>query len=122
VLAGARALPRPIVERVARQLASGFELETLSHQARSFLATELATVERALGELRERGSDARAYCASLFEDVHLPELPNLDTLKQRARETLAHTPSLDDIALRAREILVETLLDKWQPQAMPAPA
>jgi stearoyl-CoA desaturase (delta-9 desaturase) len=122
VLAGARALPRPIVERVARQLAAGFERESLSQQARSFLAAELATVERALGELRERGSDARAYCASLFADVHLPELPNLETLKQHAQETLAHTPSLDDIALRAREILVETLLDKWQPQAMAAPA
>lgn len=122
VLTGDRSLPRPIIERVAHQLADNFKLDQLSQQARSYLAEEFPKLERGLDNLRDRGTEAREQLAALLDDVHLPELPTLDDLKAQARESLAHTPSLDDIATRAREILIETLLDNWQPQSSAAPA
>jgi len=119
-LTGDRLLPRPVIERVARDLASGFQLDHLSAQAQEFLTTEFPGVERSFHALCERGSEARASLEEVLEDIHLPELPTLDALKARARETLAHTPSLDDIAERAREILIETLFDHLQPVEAPA--
>ena len=122
VLAGDRSLPRPIVERVAQQLAANFKLERLSQQSRNYLAGELASFERGLENLRDRGAEARDHFAAMLDDVQLPELPSLETLTEQARRTLAHTPSLDEIVARAREILLESLLDEWQPQGLEAPA
>ena len=123
VLAGDRHLPRPVVERVAQQLAASFRLEEISGQAQRFIATELTGLERGLGNLRERGAEGRARLEELLTEVQLPELPTLEALRERARETLAHTPSLDDIVVRAREILVEGLFENWQmPAGDPLPA
>jgi len=116
VVAGARPLPRPVVERVARQLAAHFERGELSAQAREILA------EARLESWRARGREARERLEALLADVHLPELPSLTDLERRARASLASTPSLDDIVERAREILLETLCDRLVPAAAEAPA
>lgn len=54
------------------------------------------------------GADVKAVLAAL----HLPELPAVDELRQRAREMFAHTPSLDEIAERAHELVVEAVSGK----------
>ncbi len=107
VLAGDKPLPRPVVERVARQLAASFQIDQLSAQARELLARE----RDHLGELRERGAEARARLEALIEELHLPELPSLEEVRRRAQRTLAHTPSLDDIVERCREIVIETVCE-----------
>ncbi|MCP4203651.1 MAG: hypothetical protein GY769_17170 [bacterium] len=70
---------------------------------------------------RRRRKNRRSRCGARTGG-ELPELPTLETLRQRARETLAQTPSLDDIVERAREILVDGMLENWQPTAAQAPA
>ena len=111
VLNGERRLSRPLIEKVAQQLAATFDLEQLSAQAR-----ELLSLEPSLDSLRERGAEARERLAAVLAEVHLPELPSLEDLRRRVGERLAHTPSLDDIVERTREILLETLCETLLPQ------
>lgn len=117
VLTGDRPLPRPVVERVAHQLAARFQLDQLSAQAREYFA-----VDSRLDNWRERGGEARARLQAALADAQLPELPSLEDLRRLAKDSLAHTPSLDDIVERAREILVETLCEQLAPEAVASPA
>lgn len=99
---------RSVTEKVARQLASYFPLERITAQARESLAHRL-------DELRERASTSRAQAAAWFADLHMPHVPTVDEIRQRAREHFAHTPSLDEIAERARELILEAVFVELVP-------
>lgn len=62
-----------------------------------------------LEEMKEHARQRRMQAAALLADVHLPSLPSLEELKARAAETYADTPSLDEIAHRAHEIILEAV-------------
>ena len=135
VVRGERPLPRPVVEKVATQLAHSFSIETISSHIRESWAqrTNMAELrERSqharqqaeawlaqvqmpdvsmpdLDALRERATQARAQAEALLADLHMPELPSFEDVRHRAQERLAHSPSLDDIAERARQILLEMI-------------
>jgi stearoyl-CoA desaturase (delta-9 desaturase) len=104
VISGERRLARPIVEKVAQELAATFSVARISkHIAEAWANTN------GLEELRERVLKARNQAEALMAEVHLPELPTLDELRRRAREMYAQSPSLEDIAERARQIILEAV-------------
>ncbi|MDH3496685.1 MAG: acyl-CoA desaturase [Gemmatimonadota bacterium] len=95
-----RPLGRAVVEKVARQLAASFAVESLAAQVRASWAHSPRWVE-----LTERLRAARGQLEELAAQVHLPNLPSLDELRARAEEMFAQTPSMDDIVERARLLL-----------------
>jgi stearoyl-CoA desaturase (Delta-9 desaturase) len=97
-----RPVGRAVVERVARQLAAHFPTETIAAQIRD----QLAHSPR-LEEFRRRAQSARAQAAQALAELHLPHVPSMEEIRQRARQTLADSPSLDEIASRARELVLE---------------
>ena len=104
VISGERRLARPIVEKVAQELAATFSVARISkHIAEAWASTH------GLEELRERLLKARNQAEALMAEVHLPEMPTLDELRRRAREMYAQSPSLEDIAERARQIILEAV-------------
>ncbi len=133
VIRGERPLPRPVVEKVATQLANSFSTEAIgirireawghgthmaelrerAHTARQHAEDWLNQVQLPdvsmpdVDALRERATHARKQAESLLSDLHLPELPSFEDIRRRAQESLAHSPSLDDIAERARQILLD---------------
>lgn len=44
-----------------------------------------------------------------WAEVHLPHVPTVDELRERARERFAHTPSLDEIAERSRQLTLQSV-------------
>ena len=58
---------------------------------------------------------ARQLAAAFPVDLHLPELPTLDDVRQFAERTLARTPSLDQIAERARELILAAVAERLSP-------
>jgi stearoyl-CoA desaturase (delta-9 desaturase) len=109
-------LGRATIEKVARQLAATFPADRIAAQLRE-------TMPRLphLPELRARLVAARSSAAAQLEGLHLPHVPSLDEVRQRARDMFSSTPSLDEIAERAREILVEAVAVRVFPEPEGAP-
>jgi stearoyl-CoA desaturase (delta-9 desaturase) len=97
-----RPLGRAVIEKVARQLAASFPAEQLAAEIR---ATQAASPR--LQELAARVREARGQMADWAAHVHLPHLPSLDELRERAEARYAESPSMDAIVARAREVLTE---------------
>ncbi len=152
VIRGEKPLPRPVVEKVAYQLAQSFSTEAIGSRIRDAwshrpqMAPKLAELrERAVAAraqaeaawaqmhlpdvhlpdamaVREGAERARAQAEALLAEIHLPELPSFDEIKRLAQERLAHTPSLDDIVERARQMLLESLSVELFGEPVPVPA
>jgi len=148
VVRGERPLPRPVVEKVAHQLAASFSTTSISNrireawnerpslaelraratQARAQAEALLARVQLRdvsppnLDDLLHRAQEARARAEKLLREIELPAMPSLDDLKQRAREMYAASPSLDDVVERARQILVAAVSNELLGQPMPIPS
>ncbi len=116
VVQGVKPLRPPVIEKVARELALSFSIETITAEIR-------AKWEQMpdLDALRERTRLTRARAEAYLSDWHLPELPSFEELRARALEKYAQSPSLDDIAGRARQILLEALCDELL-QPVPVPS
>ncbi|MEE8524586.1 MAG: acyl-CoA desaturase, partial [Thermoanaerobaculia bacterium] len=123
VVRGEQPLPRPLVEKVARQLAASFSTVSISTRIR-----EAWSERPSLAELRAHATQARTQAEALLARIHLPEVhlpeihlpevssPNLEHLLRRAHEARARAetllrevelpamPSLDDLQQRAREM------------------
>jgi stearoyl-CoA desaturase (Delta-9 desaturase) len=102
VVRNERPLGRPVIEKVARQLAASFPAERLAQQARESWADS-----HVLADLAERTRTARDQAQAYVAQLTLPSLPSLDELRARAEALGAHTPSMDEIVQRARELLAE---------------
>jgi stearoyl-CoA desaturase (delta-9 desaturase) len=128
VVRGEKPLPRPVVEKVAHQLAASFSTASISDRIR-----DAWREKPSLAELRARATQARAQAEALlariqlpevhFPDVHFPEVhfpdvsaASLEDLRRRAQEARARAeallrevelpamPSLDELKRRAREM------------------
>ena len=106
-----RRLGAAVVEKVARQLAAAFPADRIAAQVHAALAhaPHLEDVRAAL-------RSAQSQAAAALANVHLPELPSVDEVRQYAERTLARTPSLDQIAERARQLVVEAVADRLAAQ------
>ena len=108
VLRGEKSLPRPAIEREARQLLAAFslrEIQEIAARVRDSWAEHSPSLEAFLA----RAQDARAAIESRLQELHLPSLPSVDELRRRAAVRFKLTPSLDDIASRARQMLIEAV-------------
>jgi stearoyl-CoA desaturase (Delta-9 desaturase) len=97
-----RPLGRGMIEKVARQLAASFPVEQLAHEVRSAWAASSRLQELA-ARVRETGEQVADWASQ----VHLPHLPSMDDLRERAEAMYAQTPSMDAIVARARALLTE---------------
>ncbi len=102
-------LSRGVIDKVARHLAATLPVEHVSAQLRE--TWEHTTI---LEDLRRKARTARSEAAAMLADMHLPHVPSVDELRQRAREMFAATPSLDDIVTRARELILEGIVVELQ--------
>lgn len=119
VVTGERRAGRAVVEKVARQLADTFSADAISEQVRAAWA-HLPELD----ELRARLQAARTEAGTAWAEVHLPHVPTVDELKERARQMFAHTPSLDEIAERSRQLIVQAVSVRLlgSPEQGPTPA
>jgi stearoyl-CoA desaturase (delta-9 desaturase) len=95
-------LGRATIEKVAHQLAASFPTERIAAQVREALPRMPN-----MAEIRARVTTARSNAAAHLAELHLPHVPSMEEVRQRAREMYANTPSLDDIAERARLLLLQ---------------
>lgn len=107
-----RPLGRAVVEKVARQLAASFAVESLAAQVRASWVQSSRWVE-----LTERLRAARGQLEDLAAQMHFPQLPSLDELRVRAEEMFAETPSMDEIVERARLLLLAAVSQHLLEQA-----
>jgi len=103
-------LGRGVIEKTARHLAASFPVHTIAAQVRDAWAHTPT-----IAELRERAQTARAQAEAAIAELHLPQVPTVDELRQRAEQMYATTPSLDDIVARAREILLQAIAAELLP-------
>jgi stearoyl-CoA desaturase (Delta-9 desaturase) len=103
VIENERKLGRKVVESVARRIAFSFPVEPMAQRARD--AWEEAGI---LDAVREKAGHARDQAADRLAATHLPEVPSVELLREKAREMYDNVPavSLNDIAERARQLLV----------------
>jgi stearoyl-CoA desaturase (delta-9 desaturase) len=97
-------LGRATIEKVAQQLAASFPTDRIALQLREALPDMPQ-----FAELREKVLSARTQAAALLDELHLPNVPSVDELKQRARVMYANSPSLDEIAERARHLILDSV-------------
>ncbi len=122
VVRGDRPLPRPVVEKVAAQLANSFATEAISSRIREAWAQRTN-----MAELRERAQLARQQAEDWLAHVHLPDvsmpdvsMPDVDALRERAANARAQAemlladlhlpelPTLEDVRRRAQERLAHS--------------
>ncbi|MEM8961241.1 MAG: acyl-CoA desaturase [Acidobacteriota bacterium] len=124
VVRNEKPLPRPVVEKVARQLAASFSVDAISARVRETwrecptMSEVLADAQAAKLRLQERLPDmpelpslaeAREQWAARLAD--LPELPSLESMHRDLMARLPEMPelpSLDEMRSRAREQLAHT--------------
>jgi stearoyl-CoA desaturase (delta-9 desaturase) len=116
VVRGERRLARPVIEKVAQELAATFSAASISKQIGEAWANT-----HALEDLRERARKARTQAEALMAEVQLPHIPTLEDLQQRAQKMFAQSPSLDDIVERARQLILEAVsIELLNPSLVPA--
>ncbi len=104
VVRGERRLGRKVIEKVAHDLAGNFQPDELAVQIREAWAGRPG-----LDELQTRWEEAKKETRARFADLHLPQVPSVETLERRVREIYVDSPSVEEIATRAREILLESV-------------
>ncbi|MFQ5705211.1 MAG: acyl-CoA desaturase [Gemmatimonadales bacterium] len=107
VVAGEQRLRRVVVDKVARQLAESFPLEKIADQIR-----EAWNHSVHFEELANMARDARSHAEAAIAVLHMPHIPTVAELKERAHEMFLQSPSLDEIAERSRELMVQTVSAK----------
>jgi len=108
-------LGRATIEKVARQLAASFPADRIAEQLRDVLPDMPQ-----FPELRDRITSARAHAASILAEVHLPHIPTVEEMRQRALSMYANSPSIDDIAERARQLILLAIAHDLFPEPQPA--
>jgi len=95
-------LARGLVDKVARQLAASVSVETICENVR-----EMWDHAPSWQAVRARAQTAQSDAMALLADMHLPQMPTSDELRERARHMFASSPSMDDVVQRAREMILE---------------
>ena len=99
VIRGERRLSRTAIDKVARDLAGTFSIESIA-------------------EPLQKAWAGRPTLPSL--DELLAELPDLEELRRRTQEMFAHTPSFEEIAERTRELLADAVSIRLFGEPLPA--
>lgn len=102
IMEGDRPVGRKVVEKVAKELASTFSVESISLAVREALEDT-----QALEDLSERARRARTLAEERLAEFSLPHLPTIPELRDKAEEMFNESPSLDAIVNRAHELLAE---------------
>lgn len=130
VVRGERPLPRPMIDKVARQLAASFSPAVIGQRLRETWSehSHMDELRQHVIELRAQAEEtlaqwgsaehwprletlvgrldtAREQAAACLAEIHMPALPSFEEVRNRACEMFATTPSLDDIVKRAREMI-----------------
>jgi stearoyl-CoA desaturase (delta-9 desaturase) len=106
IMAGDRPVGRKVVEKVAKELASTFNVESISLAVREALEET-----QALEDLSERARRARTLAEERLAEFSLPHLPTIPELRDKAEEMFNESPSLDAIVNRAHELLAEMVAE-----------
>jgi stearoyl-CoA desaturase (delta-9 desaturase) len=106
VVENTRPIGRKVVENVAVQVAATVSVQQVVEQLRERWDAELEEVRATARQARE---DAELRLRELVDSIHLPDLPSVEELRDRAERMYADSPSLDDIARRAREMTLEAI-------------
>jgi stearoyl-CoA desaturase (delta-9 desaturase) len=128
VRAGDRKLGRKVVEKVAREVAESFPVESIARdlqstwQARPALAEFRVRFDRTRVEAAQSFQRVRDEALAYLRDLHLPEIPSLSEIRGRIAAQYQDSSSLDEIAERAREILLERIFHLLGPDLLPSPA
>jgi stearoyl-CoA desaturase (delta-9 desaturase) len=108
-------LGRATIEKVAHQLAASVPTDRIASQLREALPNMPH-----FPEVREKILSAQTQAAALLGELHLPHVPSVEELKQRARRMYANSPSLDEIAERARQLILDAVAVDLIPELNPA--
>ncbi|MGE0668595.1 MAG: acyl-CoA desaturase [Sphingomonadales bacterium] len=87
-----------VIERAAGHLAASFPVERIAADLR-------ARFGGTIGHLRHD-------LDGLIHAIHVPTMPSIADLREKAASMFAHTPSLNDIAERTRQMLVDRVRDE----------
>ncbi len=109
-----------VVEKAAGQLAASFPVESIAADLRARLAEKRGHVQHELAELvdrwhhqlDERMEHLRHDLDELFHAIHVPTMPSMAELREKAANMFAHTPNLNDIVERTRQILSDGVRDE----------
>ncbi len=123
VVRNERPVGKAVLEKVARQLVAGFNIEQLAHDARGAQLNaqiQLAELRLSAGDAFAHAGEAISHATEHARDqmtgamahMHWPTFPTRDELRARAQAMLPTTPSLDAIAERAHELLAERVAER----------
>ena len=109
-----------VVEKAAGQLAASFPVEGIAADLRARLAEKRGHVQHELAELIDRWhrqldekvEHLRHDLDELFHAIHVPAMPTMAELREKAAGMFAQTPNLNDIAERTRQILIDGVRDE----------
>ncbi|MEN3950478.1 acyl-CoA desaturase [Iodidimonas sp. SYSU 1G8] len=106
-------LPKAVVEKAAGQLAASFPVAPIAADLRARLQHDLAEMmERWHRQLDEKVETIRHDLDELFHAIHIPAMPTVAELRDKASGMFAHSPCMNDIVERTRQILLEGVRDE----------
>ncbi|MEQ8193766.1 MAG: fatty acid desaturase [Rhodospirillales bacterium] len=116
-------LGRNVVEKAAGELAASFTLEPIVAELRASLDTLqedwAAKTEAWRLQFDEKIETVRHDLEELLNGIHLPAMPTVADLRERASAMFVGNPSANDIVERARQILLENLCLELTRQPIP---
>lgn len=109
-----------LVEKAAGQLAASFQVESIAADLRARIAEKRGHVQHELAELVDRWhhqldekmEHLRHDLDELFHAIHVPTMPSMAELREKAAGMFAHTPNLNDIVERTRQMLIDGVRDE----------
>ena len=104
VIAGEQRLGKVVIDKVARQLAESFSIERIAEQVHEAWENTMQ-----FDELAKLARDARARAEAALAEWHMPHVPTIEELTERAREMFLDSPSMDEIVKRSRELIVQAV-------------
>ncbi len=87
-----------VIERAAGHLAASFPVEGIAADLRARFGEKLEHLRHDLDEM--------------IHAIHVPAMPSITELREKAASMFAHTPSLNEIAERTRQMLVDRVRDE----------
>ncbi|MEX2451310.1 MAG: fatty acid desaturase [Rhodospirillales bacterium] len=119
-------LGRIVVEKAAGELAASFKIDPIVAELRASLDTLqddwAARVEAWRHQFDEKVETVRHDLEEMLAGVHLPAMPTVADLRERAGAMFVGNPSANDIVERARQILLENLCLELTRQPIPVKA
>ena len=104
VIAGEQRLGKVVIDKVARQLAESFSIERITEQVHEAWEHTMQ-----FDELAKLAREARERAEAALTEWHVPHIPTIEELRERAHDMFLETPSMDEIVERSRELIVQAV-------------